>query len=167
LKAKGNVVRLIEDNINNDYNVDQKPLADPHHRFYKKPIDYGFSVYACYKCNKCNRPYIGGIVNCDNEADANIGEQFNPEDYVCMSCGGMQDKCDKHGEMSIIYKCKFCCNLALFFCGGNTHYCNWCHSNNVNGRAYPCLGLGKCKLFEGKHPPNGKEARLGCELCLR
>ena len=32
-----------------------------------------------------------------------------------------------HGTQFIDYKCRFCCNLALYVCYQGTHFCDSCH----------------------------------------
>ena len=81
-----------------------------------------------YKCHRCDEPYFGGLVDCGAANDANI----KAEDLVCGKCsaemvGAGVKSCDIHGTQYIDYKCKYCCNVALFFCFGTTHYCKPCH----------------------------------------
>lgn len=75
--------------------------------------------------------------------------------------------CDVHGDKFIDYKCRYCCNTALFFCFGNTHYCDPCHRDpyvRIAGRPL-CEGqVEKCKLGL-EHPEQGVEFALGCGLC--
>ena len=59
-------------------------------------------------------------------------EEFKAEELVCPKCSavgvgaGVKD-CKKHGADYIDFKCKYCCSIALWFCHGNTHYCDPCH----------------------------------------
>ena len=53
--------------------------------------------------------------------------------------------------------------MAVWFCGGTTHYCDPCHSG-LGGGIKQCPGPGKCPLGVD-HPANGKEFALGCFLC--
>ena len=81
-----------------------------------------------------------------------------------------------HGTDYIEWKCRFCCKLATFFCGGKCHFCNDCHSKpgtyvdfsgwkTKPGSHIPkCKGPSKCPLG-GTHKPNGEEAALGCAMC--
>lgn len=40
-EKKNEIAKLIENNIFRDVNVEQAPLEDKNHRFYKKPVEYG------------------------------------------------------------------------------------------------------------------------------
>lgn len=166
VNEKKNMAELIKKNIYDDININLKELDDENHRFHKKPIEYGFSIYSIYPCFKCKKHFIGGRVACDNPEDGEMDQQSKPEDYLCMGCTGYKQKCDIHGDKNMVWKCKFCCNLALFFCHGNTHYCDPCHRLGHRAVVKDCLGVGKCQLLDGRHEKNGKEAQLGCEMCL-
>ena len=74
--------------------------------------------------------------------------------------------CAKHGGRNMIWKCRYCCNLALFFCFGTTHFCDTCHKVAGRNKTKRCPGVNKCKLMNGNHAVNGKESMLGCEMCL-
>jgi E3 ubiquitin-protein ligase MYCBP2 len=34
--------------------------------------------------------------------------------------------CATHGQEAMLWKCRFCCNVALWFCFGTTHFCEDC-----------------------------------------
>ena len=95
-------------------------------------------------------------------------EEFKAEELVCPKCSavgvgaGVKD-CKKHGADYIDFKCKFCCSIALWFCHGNTHYCDPCHRVAGRNKVTPCKGKNDCPL--GDHPANGAEFALGCGLC--
>ena len=82
--------------------------------------------------------------------------------------------CKLHGKDFIDYKCKFCCQVASWFCWGTTHFCDDCHKRQNNGdyltrkkeHELPQCGTpAKCPL-KLKHPINGKEEfALGCSVC--
>lgn len=82
--------------------------------------------------------------------------------------------CATHGEDFIEYKCRYCCSVAVFFCFGNTHFCNQCHNSWLILRSMelpPCPAgpvgkklTGQCPLGID-HPPTGQEFCLGCGLC--
>lgn len=78
----------------------------------------------------------------------------------CIPMNGMSN-CKKHGRDFIEFKCKFCCNVAQWYCGGNTHYCDPCHGGK--GQKVICQNKSDCPL-KIKHPKN-KEFPLGCALC--
>ena len=97
---------------------------------------------------------------------------------MCSKCsadsvgGGILD-CKKHGTDYIEFKCKFCCSIAQWFCWGNTHFCEPCHSRQVKGdyvsrytkdKLPQCCGGAQCPL-KVKHPANGEEYALGCAIC--
>ena len=63
---------------------------------------------------------------------------FNPKDLICAKCCEIPiTKCPKHGTDFIEFKCRFCCQVAQWFCGGNTHYCDPCH--RVGAVVKPCF----------------------------
>merc|ERR1712196_452167 len=79
------------------------------------------------------------------------------------------NKCKIHGRDYIEWKCKYCCSIAIWFCGGTTHYCDPCHSNH-NGILHKkkhqlpkCKGKKFCPL-KIDHP-HFEEFNLGCGLC--
>lgn len=122
---------------------------------------------AFYMCFKCKNPYFGGMNDCGDEAAA-AGE-YRKEDLVCPKCsadlvGAGVKNCKKHGAEYIDFKCKWCCSISLWFCHGNTHYCDPCH--RIAGRNKPtnCAGQESCPL-KLDHPPAGEEFALGCGLC--
>lgn len=114
-----------------------------------------------YLCSKCNRPYFGGEAAC-GEAAAH-GDDAAQE----MTCGACSAKeagwkgvnCTKHGDQYIEFKCRFCCEVATFFCFGHTHFCESCHlkwckkASQRNFKGGICL-VKKCSCNE-KHPENG------------
>lgn len=76
---------------------------------------------------------------CAGGAQADDLREFKVEDLVCGGCSGATEKCKKHGTDYIEWKyvctnvygegcvlsddnaarrCRFCCKLATFFCGG-------------------------------------------------
>ena len=72
--------------------------------------------------------------------------------------------CKEHGAMFLEYKCKYCCNLAVWFCWGTTHFCDQCHNPPRKTVRMECPGEELCPL-QGRHPPNGTEFLLGCAIC--
>ena len=155
--------RLMLDKREND-----GPLTDSSHRFYQQPKEYAMAIYACYECGKCKKPFIGGQVSCEVEANADLGED-SKEAFVCFDCSGGK-KCSIHGSESMVNKCKFCCQPATWFCWGNTHFCNDCHEKQIKDRNYskngPFLQCNPrdCK-FGSKHPKNPSEYCAGCAIC--
>ena len=113
---------------------------------------------AYYECYKCKSPYFGGLADCENEAMR--AADSRQQDLICGKCaadlvGAGVTNCEIHGNQFIDYKCKFCCSVALFFCGGKDHYCDPCHNDAIARRLKhkDCKGV-NCPLGV-KHPPAG------------
>ncbi len=73
--------------------------------------------------------------------------------------------CQAHGDQHVAFKCFFCCNIATFFCGGKTHFCETCHK--LGWGAVP-MTIGECRPgCDGRHPDHGtkKIHCLGCVVC--
>jgi hypothetical protein len=166
LKMKRDIEQLCK--IGYDW-IDQEPeVKDSGGKFYKNKLGYALHHISFYRCYDCDKPYNGGARQCE-AGDQPI--QFNKKELICGACANkrLQLKngvCEKHGSEYIVFKCRFCCSLAVWFCGGSVHFCEKCHS----GRGYhinnlqKCEGKGVCPLG-GNHPPNGQEYALGCGLC--
>lgn len=137
--------------------------------YYQNPIGYGMAKLAFYNCYVCNKPYYGGLVRCMDGLQ-NVDES----DFICPACSGIGlDSCQVHGQDYIVYKCRFCCSVANYFCWGTTHFCHDCHKKQENHdfmttkkkeELDQCSGPEKCPL-RIDHPPNGEEFSLGCSLC--
>ncbi|CEM23157.1 unnamed protein product [Vitrella brassicaformis CCMP3155] len=85
------------------------------------------------------------------------------DELVCPACAiGQAGQCPKHGHGFVEFKCRYCCEPAVWFCFGTTHFCDKCHNTNRIGK--PCPGPHKCALG-GNHPPNPCEMPIGCALC--
>jgi hypothetical protein len=131
-------------------------------KFYNNPSGYAmyrFSYFPCFKCKKC---YFGGEKVCDGNNDV----EFDPKELVCGSCSDFAalEDCPKHGKDFVEYKCKFCCNVSVWFCWGTTHFCDDCHKKASSITSVPKNNLPACTCSI-KHPPNGDEFLLGCSLC--
>ena len=141
--------------------------SDP---YYQQPHKYALDRYCYYQCFKCSTPYFGGKRDCQLVED---DRQYDPAELVCAKCasyaGGVTD-CPKHGEDFTQYKCHYCCDLAVWFCWGTTHFCETCHDAWEARRDTPkdqlpaCPGLPLCPL-QVQHPPNGEEFAMGCAAC--
>ena len=95
-------------------------------------------------CSKCSEPYFGGMKVCD-AGQMEEGE-YKPEELVCAKCSAvginaLNNICE-HGTDYIDFKCKFCCSVALWFCWGNTHFCDPCHRIASKAVVKPCKGPG-------------------------
>ena len=98
--------------------------------------------------------------------------KFDPSELICPACCPLsfEKECKLHKAEFIEYKCKYCCSVALWFCWGNTHFCEPCHQKAWELKKLSEKDLKQCKSPEDcplklKHPPNGNEMALGCSLC--
>merc|ERR1712039_288143 len=131
-------------------------------------LSFALKRYAFYWCYICKSPYYGGLAQCRD-----VAQGLNASDFVCSPCSGIgAESCKIHGKDYMVYKCKFCCSVATYFCWGNTHFCVDCHTRQENHdfmttkakKDLPqCLGA-DCPLGI-EHPPNGEEFSIGCSLC--
>jgi E3 ubiquitin-protein ligase MYCBP2 len=132
-------------------------------------VGYAMKRYAFYNCHICKKPYYGGLANCRD-----IAQGLHASDFVCPACSGIgMDSCQIHGRDYMLYKCKFCCSVATYFCWGTTHFCINCHRKQENhdfmttksrSDLAQCPDANACPL-KVEHPPNGEEFSLGCSLC--
>ena len=113
-----------------DADLSSDRVNDPADPFYKNWAGLALSSCTFYECNKCHEPYFGGMIGCRQmmREERNIGQQ----DLRCGQClsdelGFGQTTCDIHGDKFIDYKCRFCCNVALYVCFNGTHFCYSCH----------------------------------------
>lgn len=135
-------------------------LTNPQSSYYKKPLQYAADQFNYYQCSKCKRPYFGGLRRCqDVERD-----EPDKSDLICGGCCAGSAQCDRHGHHYLEWKCKYCCNTAVWFCWGTTHFCELCHSPPRKTVREECEGEERCPLG-AKHPPNGTEFALGCAMC--
>ena len=135
-----------------------------------------YSYYICYICNK---PYFGGEARCEAQ---NVDVNVNQADLICGACSNMNNMMEcKHGPDYLGYKCRYCCSFAVYFCFGDTHFCNRCHDMHSTLRykktAHPScpVGPGSVPLLRGspcplglssdRHPPTGNEFAIGCAIC--
>jgi len=138
---------------------DKNPiLQDPNSNFYQNPQKYAMYKYSYFPCSLCQKPYFGGERACEAE------REFKPEELVCPGCTNPNGDCPRHGSEFIEYKCKFCCSMAVWFCWGNTHFCEPCHQDAVMVSQKPKDSLPPCSC-KRKHPPNGEEYCMGCTVC--
>ncbi|CAD8052967.1 unnamed protein product [Paramecium primaurelia] len=166
LQLKLHVQELCLERLHIEGMKQAQELIDPKSQYYQKPQEFAMDKFCFYECFKCKKPYFGGIKNCQANTDYNERTQFNKEDLICPSCCpiSFEDICNQHGDKYIEFKCRFCCSVAVWFCGGTTHYCEPCHSGRNPNMNKPCPGLEKCPL-RINHKPTGQENALGCALC--
>ena len=139
-------------------------------------LTWAYYNFAFYQCNRCKNPYYGGRSRCDMDlGDGN--NNFDPKELICGGCLtreiGNSQSCFIHGTEFIEFKCRFCCNIAVWYCWGSTHFCQSCHEIQCTTRRLTkkpkdklprCKGPGKCPVG-GNHGENGEEYALGCSLC--
>lgn len=134
-----------------------KDPADPYYMDFK-----GLAMASCtfYECGSCHVPYFGGMIDCREAMREE--RSIEQKDLRCQKClseelGFGQMVCPKreHGKEYIDYKCRFCCNIALYVCFNGTHYCKSCHGKacnqtlnfHKNDREIRCSDpTGKCPL---------------------
>eukprot|EP00210_Caulerpa_lentillifera_P003297 g3148.t1 len=143
----------------------EDPALQSGGEFEDRPLDFAMTKYLFYMCYSCKKPYYGGKRQCQAAAEANAGD-YDPKELICGQCsiaaGGQE--CRIHGKTYIEWKCKYCCEVASWFCWGTTHMCNACHSaTNRRHQRKQCRGA-DCPL-KIPHPPPGTEFCLGCALC--
>jgi len=142
-----------------------KEIVEKGGPFYNNPTAYALKRYCYYLCYTCHKPYYGGERACNAEQRA---AEHDPKELICGSCSGVGMKTDgkpcKHGTDYIEWKCKFCCNVACYFCWGNTHFCEPCHKEAVAVSKRPLDKLPKCSC-KVEHPAQGTEYCIGCSMC--
>ena len=140
--------------------IECEALVNPNSPFYNKPIEYARLNLNFYECSKCNRAYFGGLRNCQN-VDR---DEPDRSELICGGCSSGSATCDKHGNQFMEWKCKYCCNTAVWYCWGTTHFCELCHSPPRKTVREECPGEETCPL-RGKHLPSGVEFAIGCAMC--
>eukprot|EP01083_Nonionella_stella_P296938 1008581_1 len=146
------ILEKVQERVRIEALEEEDRVNDPESRFFNDPVSYGLSIYAFYECFHCHKPFFGGRRDCE----ANLEEDVKPEDLVCRKCSDVpQGQCDlaEHAEY-ILWKCRFCCEPAIWFCNGTTHFCDYCHSHDAGGRMAGTAGNQKERA---KCPPPGKE----------
>lgn len=98
---------------------------------------------AFYECKTCQKPFFGGLIDCEQEA-----QQTNTSDLNCATCllkkvGYGQKICSEHGgDQNIIWKCMYCCSEATYICNmGTLHLCKSCKAKSEYKRVFAkCRG---------------------------
>jgi len=143
-----------------------KEIVNKDGPYFKNPVGYALRRYCYYLCFKCKKPYFGGERACN--AEQRVEGNHDPAELICGSCSGVpaagtNPNC-KHGTEFIEWKCRFCCQVACWFCWGTTHFCDDCHkqATAMSKKEKHLLPKCTCKI---PHPPNGDEFCLGCSMC--
>lgn len=162
-------------------------LITPGSPYFRNEELYALHSFAYYNCFKCKEAYFGGRRNCEQ----NQVENRDPSEMVCFDCGDVPKvDCSQpkaHAEFHE-WKCRFCCSIAIWFCWGNTHFCEPCHQKAYEVKdkkphelpkvflflspssfftpcfVSQCPGKEQCPL-RCDHPANGTEFSLGCGVC--
>jgi len=182
LKPLNEVKALVDNKIRERIEVEgiaqEERVIDPSSDYYNKPFEYAEKIFAFYQCFSCKLPYYGGRRACEAQAE----EEVDAKEFVCPDCASMKGKgkCDVPGHDDyILWKCRFCCDQAVWFCWGRVHFCEYCHSHDPWGRdrgdfngeergQCPPPGKAECPSG-GNHPPNNNsqdsEFAIGCGMC--
>jgi len=176
-KLKAKVERMALAQLKREGFDEDKRLQEKGGKYYNNKALFAMDRLAYYICFKCKKPYYGGMRKCD----AQDIDKWNKEHLVCGGCrmGTNKKSCKIHGTEFIVFKCKFCCSRGSWFCWGNTHFCDKCHKRQEGGdylNRKPMSAHPKCPGIESgnpldcplkiKHPPNGTNFCLGCNVCL-
>ena len=174
IKLKNDIIKMGIERLKFEELLNDPRLTNKESRYYNNVNQFALDRLAFYLCNKCNSPYFGGMKSCD-QVNSENEEKYDASTLICGSCSSGNDKntCATHGKDYISYKCRYCCKQAVWFCFGNTHYCEPCHQKAFEVKNMPidklpkCPGKDKCPL-KIDHPPNGTDDfSLGCVICLR
>jgi hypothetical protein len=104
------------------------------------------ATMAIFMCSKCDEPFCGGKIDCAQQAE------ILPEQLRCSRCEWdtichVEDhRCKLHGHRFAVFKCDFCCDVAVYRCYGTTNFCERCHRQAGSNIYYPCLGADACSL---------------------
>jgi len=176
-QLKRKVEKMALDQLKREGFDKDKRIQEKGGKYYNNRELFAMDRLAYYICFKCKKPYYGGMRKCD----AQDIDKWNKEHLVCGGCrmGSNKKTCKIHGTDFIMWKCKFCCSRGSWFCWGNTHFCDDCHKRQESGdylNRKPMSAHPKCKGRESgnpldcplkiKHPPNGNNFCLGCNVCL-
>jgi E3 ubiquitin-protein ligase MYCBP2 len=125
--------RLICDRIWEQIDVDQLDtdarVTEPSSIYHNDVLRFAIDTYNYFECNRCKKPYFGGRRECDAGVDNAAGANARPEDYICQPClssASVSSCSEPTHQDSLVWKCRYCCSPAVWFCGGTTHYCDPC-----------------------------------------
>ena len=160
-------------------------LCDPFDPFYNNLGGLAMALCTFYECHNCKDPYFGGMVTCAEAINLNEQGEGKREHMLCRGCrnkalgfGVAFCEVEGHGDAYIDYKCRFCCEVAVFFCFGGTPFCQGCHNKLERGeldleqdpREAKCTKkdkTGRCHLGIEDHAAAAEQpiVALGCGLC--
>ena len=132
--------------------INSDDIKKPGGPYYNDPIGYAMHRFSYFMCYKCHKPYYGGERVCEGDQV----REYDPKELLCAGCCEFSANahCSIHGDDYIEWKCRFCCNVAVYFCFGTTHFCEMCHRRWQEMTKKPRDQLPKCTCSI-KHPPNG------------
>ena len=142
-----------------------------------RPGEFALTRYNYYLCELCEEPYFGGDRACHRggvERGEGEGQAGAEHKFMCGNCSVTVSgkACKKgHGDDEMEYKCRYCCDVAVWFCFGTTHFCDKCHTSWMRDQPdwenFPpkktCTRK-TCPL-RVDHPDHGIEFCLGCAVC--
>ncbi|MEW5307187.1 MAG: hypothetical protein WDW36_009595 [Sanguina aurantia] len=170
LALRAATASLAKQRLHHQGDAARAPQLQPGGRFDGRPADFALSRYSYYHCYSCRKPYFGGMKACGAGPPAAAGggaaAAYDPKELRCGSCIAAATRssagtCPQHGTSYVEWKCRFCCDVASFFCWGTTHMCTNCHDKDMSLKA--CKPA-SCPL-RAPHPQPGTEHCLGCGLC--
>ena len=153
---------------------EQKMVMDETDKeYYNQHEKYALDRFCFYECCKCKEPYFGGLKQCNLNEDPS---HYHLDEMICLNCAVQSGShtCTRHGVEFMQYKCRYCCNIAKYFCWGTSHFCENCHrrmnagddvTKKPQNQLPVCEGGPGCPLKLKKHPISGKEFLVGCALC--
>lgn len=166
------------------WKIDHPVSREQNNLTTKEILEEGRRKYAFYMCGSCGEPFFGGTVECAEAA----GDEVAIADRHCPDCAPQQVECrsPQSHRGAHIWKCRYCCQPAVFVCYGNVHFCKDCHDRNtervrrqpVGTRErpqldpIPCQGA-SCTAYpklvgETSHrngPTSDCEQVYGCAIC--
>ena len=101
-------------------------LTDPNDAFYNDWPGLALASCTFYECYVCKKPYFGGMNDCRQqmqEERTTLNQHLRCQECLSKELGFGQQSCERHGKTFIDYKCRFCCNIALYVCFNGTHFC--------------------------------------------
>ena len=110
-------------------------LKDPQDPYFEDWTALALASCTFYECFVCKEPYFGGMNDCRQamlEERTTLKKHLRCKQCLSKELGFGDMTCKKHGDAYIDYKCRFCCNIALYVCFNGTHFCYDCHFKACN-----------------------------------